>query len=337
MLRYVLKRLALLVPTLFGVVTIVFFMMSLAPGDPARLALGAHATPEAVEQMRHELGLDQPLYIQYLDYLQRVVVFDFGKTIKTGEAVMTELMDRFPATIELSLVSIVIATILGIFAGVLSATKQYSLADYAAMFIALVGVSMPIFWLALLLLMVFAVGFDLFPTGGRMDMRLFMDPITKFYIVDGFIYLFKEGDPSYLWSALHHIFLPAVCLATVPLAVIARMARSSMLEVVRQDYIRTARAKGLSERVVVYHHALRNALLPIITIVGLEFGYNLAGAILTEEIFSWPGIGRYLYGAVSARDIPAVQGGVVLIAAVFVFINLIVDILYAYINPKIRY
>ncbi|MCG8684813.1 MAG: ABC transporter permease [Desulfobacterales bacterium] len=337
MLKYISKRLLLLIPTLFGVVTIVFFMMSLAPGDPARLALGAHATPEAVEVMRQELGLDQPLHIQYIKYLKQVVQLDFGKSIKTGEPVLYELLSRFPATIELSFISIVIATILGILAGIVSATRQNSVVDFSAMFAALVGVSMPVFWLALLLIMVFSVGLNLFPTGGRMNIRLFFEPITQFYLVDSLIYLVKEQDPTYLISTLKHITLPAIALATIPLAVIARVTRSSMLEVVRQDYIRTARAKGLSQRKVIYKHALRNALLPVVTIIGIEFGYNLAGAVLTEEIFSWPGIGRWLYAAVTARDIPAVQGGVILIATVFVLVNLTVDIIYAFINPKIRY
>ncbi len=337
MLRYISKRLLLLFPTLLGVVTIVFFMMSFAPGDPARLALGARATPEAVEALRSELGLDQPIWVQYTRYLKKVVVLDFGKSIKTGEPVVNELFARFPATIELALVSITISTVLGILIGVISAARQYSFIDLGAMLSALIGVSMPVFWLALVLIMVFSVGFDLFPTGGRMNMRYFFDPITGFYLIDGLIYLVREGDPSYFWSALKHMILPAVALGTIPLAVIARVTRGSMLEIVRQDYIRTARAKGLSEGKVMYKHALKNALLPVITVIGLEFGYNLAGAVLTEEIFSWPGIGRWIFGAVSARDIPAVQGGVILIAVVFVLVNLTVDILYAFVNPKIRY
>ena len=337
MLNYILKRLLLLIPTLFGVVTIVFFMMTFAPGDPARLALGAHATPEAVELMRQELGLDKPVLVQYLTYIKQIMVLDFGNSIKTGEPVLSELLSRFPATIELSIVSIIISTVLGVFAGIISATRQNSFVDFGAMFAALVGVSMPVFWLALILIMVFSVGLDLLPTGGRINIRLFFDSFSGFYLLDSLVHVFRDGDVSYLVSALKHILLPAVALATIPLAVIARVTRSSMLEVIQQDYIRTARAKGLSERKVIYRHALRNALLPVITIIGIEFGYNLAGAVLTEEIFSWPGIGRWLYGAVTARDIPAVQGGVILIAVVFVLVNLVVDIFYAYINPRIRY
>ncbi len=337
MLKYILKRLALAIPTLWGVITVVFFMLALAPGDPARLMLGSAASREDVEALRHELGLDRPLLVQYGMYLGRVVRLDFGESIKTGEKVITELMTRFPATIELAVVAIIISTVVGVLIGIISAVRQYSFVDFAAMFIALVGVSMPVFWLALVLIMLFSVGLDLFPTGGRINIRMFFEPITNFYLLDGIIMIIREGDASYFWSSLKHIFLPAVALGTVPIAIIARITRSSMLEVIRQDYIRTARAKGLSERKVIYKHALKNALLPVITVVGIEFGFNLAGAILTENIFSWPGIGRWMYGAVTARDIPAVQGGVIMISVAFLFINLAVDVIYSFVNPKIRY
>jgi len=337
MTKYILKRLLLLIPTILGIITIVFFMMSLAPGDPARLALGARATPEAVAELRHEWGLDQPLTTQYLVYLKHVTALDFGKSLKTQEPVISEILARFPATIELSIVAIIISTVFGILAGVISASKQYSALDYGAMFGALVGVSMPVFWLALILIMVFSVNLNLFPTGGRMGIRLIFSPITRFYLLDGLIYFFRTGSMKYFLSALHHIILPAVALGTVPLAIIARVTRSSMLEVLRQDYIRTARSKGLTERVVIYKHALKNAFLPVITVIGIEFGFNLAGAVLTEEIFSWPGLGRWLFSAMNARDIPAIQGGVMVIAIVFVVINLVVDVLYTLLNPKIRY
>jgi peptide/nickel transport system permease protein len=339
MLKYILKRLALAVPTLWGVITVVFFMLALAPGDPARLMLGSAASKEDVEALRHELGLDKPLLTQYGMYLGRVVRLDFGRSIKTGERVIVELMDKFPATFELATIAIIISTVVGVLIGIISAVRQYTFVDFAAMFGALIGVSMPVFWLALVLIIVFSVSFDLFPTGGRIETMLMFEfePVTNFYILDGLIFLFRDKDPGYLLSALHHIFLPAIALATIPIAIIARITRSSMLEVIRQDYIRTARAKGLSERKVIYKHALRNALLPVITVIGIEFGYNLAGTILTESIFSWPGIGRWLYGAVTARDIPAVQGGVILIAIVFLFINLAVDVIYSFVNPKIRY
>ena len=210
-------------------------------------------------------------------------------------------MARFPATIELSIVSIIISTVIGVLIGIISACRQYTYIDYGAMVAALVGVSMPVFWLALILIMFFSVGLDLFPTGGRMNIRYFFDPITNFYILDGFMYLFREGDSSYLLSALHHIFLPAIALGTIPLAIIARITRSSMLEVIRQDYIRTARAKGLSERKVIYKHALKNALLPVITVIGIEFGYNLAGGRLNRRNFLLARHRRWLYSAVTAR------------------------------------
>lgn len=337
MFRYILKRLALLIPTLWGVVTLVFLMIVFAPGDPARVMLGERATKESVEKLRHELGLDQPLHVQYWRYLKRVVVFDFGRSIKSGQKVIDEINARFPATIELSLVSMLFAVVFGILFGVLSATKQYSFIDYSSMVVALIGVSMPIFWLGLVLIIIFSINLNILPTGGRIGVRLFFKPITNYYIIDSFIYYFKSGNIKYLGSTLSHLILPAVTLGTIPLAIIARITRSSMLEVLRQDYIRTARAKGISERKVIYSHALKNALLPVVTVIGLQFGMLLGGAILTETIFAWPGIGRWLYNAIEARDYPAVQGGVIIISTSFVLINLLVDLLYSYINPKIKY
>jgi len=335
--RYIFKRFLLIIPTILGVMTLVFFLRFLAPGDPARLMLGQTATPDAVKTLRADWGLDKPWYTQYVVYMGKVLRLDFGKSYKTGDAVIKEILARFPATIELSLFSIIISAFFGILAGIISATKQNSLADYASMVGSLVGVSMPIFWLGLILIIVFSVGLNLFPTGGRINVRLFMTPITGFYLLDGFLNIFIKGDFKYFFSALHHILLPAIALATVPLAVIARVTRSAMLEIMKQDYIRTARAKGIPEHDVVWKHALKNALLPVITIIGIEFGYNLAGAVLTETIFAWPGIGNWLYMAVLSRDYLAVQGGVAFVSVSFILINLIVDILYAYINPKIRY
>jgi peptide/nickel transport system permease protein len=230
----------------------------------------------------------------------------------------------------------VLATVLGILIGVVTAVKRNSRIDYTAMVGALVGVSMPVFWLALVFIMIFSVGLGWFPTGGRMNVRLWFTPITRFYLLDGLILLFREGDGQYLWSALRHIVLPAIALATIPLAIIARTTRSSMLETLRQDYVRTARAAGLPEGQVIFRYALKNALLPIVTVVGIQFGLLLAGAILTETIFAWPGIGRWLYNAIAARDYPAVQAGVIVVSTVFVLINLIVDVLYSVVNPKIR-
>jgi ABC-type dipeptide/oligopeptide/nickel transport system permease component len=336
MVKYILKRLALLVPTLFGVVTLVFAMIALSPGDPARVMLGERATKETVERLRHDLGLDRPLIDQYTSYLKRVAVLDFQRSIKTGQKVIDEIGARFPATIELSICAMAFAAGLGILLGVLSATRKNTWIDYGSMVAALTGVSMPIFWLGLVLMLVFSIALNLLPTGGRIDLRLYFTPVTGFYVIDSLILLFREGNAAYLGSTLRHLILPSVTLGTIPMAIIARITRSSMLEVLKQDYIRTARAAGLPERWVVYRYALRNALLPVVTVIGLEFGLLLSGAILTETVFAWPGIGKWIYNAIEARDYPAVQGGIVVIAVTFVAINLLVDILYSVINPKIR-
>jgi len=311
-------------------------MVALSPGDPARVMLGERANAQQLEQLRAELGLDRPLSEQYLLYLGRAVRLDFGKSIKTGRPVMEEISEHLPATVELALVAMVIATAAGILVGVLSAVKRNSWNDYTAMAGALVGVSMPVFWLGLVFIMIFSVGLGLFPTGGRMNVRVFFDSITNFYILDGLIILIRDGDGEILRYAIRHIILPAIALATIPLAIIARTTRSSMLETLRQDYVKTARAAGIPEGRVIFRYALKNALLPIITVVGIQFGLLLAGAILTETIFAWPGIGRWLYAAISARDYPAVQAGVVIVSTIFVGINLIVDILYSIVNPRIR-
>jgi ABC-type dipeptide/oligopeptide/nickel transport system permease component len=337
MRRYIFKRLLLVVPTILGVITLVFFLRFLSPGDPARLMLGERANVDQISALRSEWGLDQPWYEQYGVYMGKVLRLDMGTSYKTGEPVIREILARFPATFELSLFSIIIAALLGVAAGVVAATKRNTIHDYLSMVGSLVGVSMPIFWLGLILIMVFSVWLGLFPTGGRVDLRLFMEPITGLYVLDGLIYIFTKGTFVYFLSALHHIFLPAMTLALVTLAVISRMTRSSMLEVLGQDYVRTARAKGLAEKKVVWKHAFRNALLPVITVIGVEFGSNLAGAVLTETIFAWPGLGNYLYSAVLSRDYLAVQGGAAFVSVSFILINLVVDILYAAVNPKIRY
>ena len=336
MLKYILKRLSLLIPTLFGVITLVFFMIALAPGDPARVMLGERANAESVEKLRHELGLDKPLLTQYGLYLKRVIKLDLGKSIKTGQKVSEEISDHFPATIELAIWAMIFSTIVGIFIGVLSATRKNSWIDFGSMAGALMGVSMPVFWLALVFIMIFSVKLDLFPTGGRMNIRFYFTPITNFYVLDGFILFLKSGDPKELLSALHHLVLPAIALGTIPLAIIARITRGSMLEVLNQDYIKTARSAGIKESRVIYRYALKNALLPIITVIGLQFGLLMAGAILTETVFAWPGLGKWIYHAIESRDYPAVQGGIMVIALTFVLVNLVVDILYSVVNPKIR-
>ena len=335
MLRFIIKRLALLFPTVFGVVTLVFFMIALTPGDPARVMLGERASEKQLTELRQQLGLDKPLHKQYSLYLKRIVKLDFGKSIRSGQKVADEIKTYFPATIELTIFAMIIASILGIWIGVLSATHKNTWIDVGSMMGALVGVSMPIFWLALVMIMIFSVGLDIFPTGSRMNVRYYFAPNTNFYLIDTFPYLFK-GHPEYFFSALHHLVLPSVCLATIPLAIIARTTRSSMLEVLKQDYIKTVRSAGVKESRVIYRYALRNALLPVITVIGLQFGYLLSGAVLTETIFAWPGIGKWLYTAIQARDYPAVQGGIIFISTSFILINLLVDLLYSLVNPKIR-
>jgi peptide/nickel transport system permease protein len=333
MVPYITRRIFLLVYVLLGVSLTIFLLMRLIPGDPALVILGERATTERIVEVRRGLGLDQPLAVQYLIYLKNILTGNLGRSIHTNTRVAEELLQRFPATIELSLAALCLASIIGVLTGIVSATHQYSVLDSGFMFLSLAGVSMPVFWLGLMMIWTFAVLLGWFPPSGRLDVRMSLDSITGFYLIDSLLTRRWQA----FWNALWHLVLPSLTLATVPLAVIARMTRSSMLEVLRQDYIVTARSKGLQEWVVVSRHALRNALIPILTVGGLQFGLLLGGAILTETIFSWPGLGRLLYNAVLARDYPVVQGGTLLIAATFAVINLAVDILYALANPRIRY
>jgi peptide/nickel transport system permease protein len=333
MVPYITRRILLLMYVLLGVSLTIFLLMHLIPGDPALVLLGERATAERITEVRRGLGLDQPLAVQYLIYLKNILTGNLGRSIHTNTRVAEELLQRFPATIELSLAALCLASIIGVLTGIVSATHQYSVLDSGFMLLSLAGVSMPIFWLGLMMIWAFAVLLGWFPPSGRLDVRMSLDSITGFYLIDSLL----TRQWQAFWNALWHLVLPSLTLATVPLAVIARMTRSSVLEVLRQDYIVTARSKGLREWVVVSRHALRNALIPILTIGGLQFGLLLGGAILTETIFSWPGLGRLLYNAVLARDYPVVQGGTLLIAATFAVINLAVDLLYALANPKIRY
>jgi peptide/nickel transport system permease protein len=333
MVPYITRRIFLLVYVLLGVSLTIFLLMRLIPGDPALVMLGERATAERIVEVRRSLGLDRPLVLQYLFYLKNILTGNLGRSIHTNTRVAEELLQRFPATIELSLAALCLASVIGVLAGIASATHQYSVLDSGFMFLSLAGVSMPIFWLGLMMIWTFAVLLGWFPPSGRLDVRLYLDTISGFYLLDSLLTHHWQA----FWNALWHLALPSLTLATVPLAVIARMTRSSLLEVLRQEYIMTARSKGLREWVVVSRHALRNALIPIVTVGGLQFGLLLGGAILTETIFSWPGLGRLLYNAVLARDYPVVQGGALLIAATFSVINLVVDILYAIANPKIRY
>jgi peptide/nickel transport system permease protein len=333
MVPYITRRIFLLVYVLLGVSLTIFLLMRLIPGDPALVMLGERATAERIIEVRRGLGLDQPLAVQYLIYLKNILTGNLGRSIHTNTRVVEELSQRFPATIELSLTALCLAGVIGVLTGIVSATHHYSVLDSGFMLLSLAGVSMPIFWLGLMMIWTFAVLLGWFPPSGRLDARLYLDTISGFYLLDSILTCHWQA----FWNALWHLALPSLTLATVPLAIIARMTRSSLLEVLRQEYVMTARSKGSHEWVVVSRHALRNALIPILTIAGLQFGLLLGGAILTETIFSWPGLGRLLYNAVLARDYPVVQGGTLLIAATFSVINLVVDILYAVANPKIRY
>jgi peptide/nickel transport system permease protein len=333
MTQYIAWRLFTLVYVLLGVSLTIFLLMRLIPGDPALVMLGERATADRLIEVRRELGLDRPLALQYLIYLKNILSGNLGRSIHTNTRVADELLERFPATIELSMAAMFLAGVIGMLAGIMSATRQYSVLDSGFMFLSLAGVSMPIFWLGLVMIWTFALVLGWFPPSGRLDVRMFLDSMTGFYVLDSLLTRHWEA----FWDALWHLALPSLTLATVPLAIIARMTRSSLLEVLRQEYIMTARSKGLSEWVVVTRHALRNALIPIVTIGGLQFGLLLGGAILTETIFSWPGLGRLLYNAVLGRDYPIVQGGTLLIATTFSIINLLVDIFYMLVNPRIRY
>ena len=331
MLAHIIRRVLLLFPTLLGISIIIFLMMHITPGDPAELLLGERATEPALVALREHLGLNKPLYIQYGMFLKRLMKGDLGETIWTRQKVWTEVKQRFPATIELSIAAMLISSFLGVILGIISATKQYSLFDYLSMLGALVGVSMPIFWLGLILMLLFSLNLGWFPMSGRLSVSIELSKITNFYILDALL----TKNWAALKDALWHLTLPAITLSTIPMAIVARMTRSSMLEVLRQDYIKTAKAKGLPPLMVIMKHAFRNALIPVITVVGLMFGILMAGAILTETIFAWPGVGKWLYDAVLQRDYMVIQGGTLIVAAIFVLINLVVDILYAVINPKI--
>lgn len=347
--RYIIRRLISILPTLIGVTFVIFMFQRLIPGDPAVAMLGEHATQENVERIREQFGLNRPLFLdrealvqgdlrgffnsQYIRYLGRLVRFDLGNSIHRRIPVAETLMLRFPATVELAFLSMLIAIIIGLPVGIASAARRNSVIDGVTMIGSLVGVSMPIFWLGLMEIMLFAVFLKWLPAGGRLSSGVEVETITHLILVDSLL----TGNIKAFIDALQHIIMPAAALATIPMAIIARMTRSSMLDVLQEDYIRTARAKGLVERVVLFRHALKNAFLPVITIIGLQAGTLLAGAVLTETIFSWPGIGKWVYDSILGRDYPIVQGGTLLIAIIFLFINLLVDISYAWLDPRIHY
>lgn len=311
MLVYLARRLLAAIPVIIGVTLVVFLMIHIMPGDPAQMVAGFDAPKEQVEKIRTDLGLDKPLYVQYVRYMSGLLKGDLGRSLHTRRPVLADLMERFPATLELTLVSIIIAIIFGIPIGILSAVKRYSLADHTAMTVALFGLSMPIFWTGIMLMFIFSLYFGVLPVSGR-------------------------GGVFYTLSGLRHLILPSITLALAPLAMIARLTRSSVLEVMKLDYVIVARSKGLNEGTVLVKHVLRNALIPVVTFVGLQFGALLGGAVVTESIFAWPGIGRFLLTSIQGRDYPAIQGTILMIAVVFVFVNIVVDFLYGVLDPRIR-
>lgn len=347
---YVLRRLLGLVPVLIGVTLLIFFLTRVIPGDPATAMLGQRAAPNLVQRLRSDLGLDRPLFLnlnaaretgdvtkvfdsQYFSYMTGLLSFDLGRSIYTLIPITESLAHRFPATFELTIAAMLIAVIVGIPAGVLAATRRGTVSDTAIMLLALSGVSFPVFWLAIILIYLFAVVLGWLPPSGRLSVGMNLEPITGMYVLDALL----RGQFRVAADAARHLVMPAVALGTIPLAIVVRMTRSAMLDVLGQDYVRTARSKGLQERRVVRVHALRNALLPVITVIGLSFGSLLSGALLTETVFSWPGIGRWVYDAIAARDYPVIQGGVLFVAVMFAVVNLLVDLTYAFIDPRIQY
>ncbi len=333
MRRYAIRRSLTVVPVLLGVSVLVFSFVHMIPGDPALTMLGERATPEKVAEVRARLGLDRPIWQQYVLYFGHVLHGDLGVSVVRGDPVTTDLLRRFPATVELALAAIVLAITIGIPIGIGSAVWRNSLLDSLARLGALTGVSMPIFWLGLMLAWFFGVQLRVLPTGFRLDSGTTFVPWTNFVMLDATL----QRDWSALADALRHLVLPALALATIPLAIIARMTRASMLDVLSREYIRTAEAKGLSRQAVILRHALRNALLPVLTVIGLQVGHLLAGAILTETIFSWPGIGLWVYESIESRDYAIVQGASLFIAAIVVVVNLVTDLLYAAVDPRIKY
>ena len=334
MFSYLLQRFLSIGLSLLAVSLLVFLMVHLIPGDAAVAILGERATEKALIELREEMGLDKPLYYQYAKFLWDIAHLDFGNSFKTKQPVMDEIRRYFPATAELTFVAMAFSMLFGITAGVIAAISRGKFLDYFSMSVSLAGISMPIFWLGLMLILLFSYFLPILPSTGRLDVVLDLDiqARTGFYLIDTLI----AGNFAAFRNAVAHLILPAVTLGTIPLAIIARMTRSSLLEVLNQPYITTAYAKGLSRWKVIGKHAMKNSMVPVLTVIGLEFGYLLGGAILTEHIFSWPGLGSWLRAAVEARDIRAVQGGVLFVATVFMFVNLIVDMLYAYFDPRIR-
>ena len=329
--RFLLRRLILLVPVWLGVATLVFLLVRLS-GDPVQAMLGDKASPARVEELRAKLGLDRPLPAQYVSFLGEIASGDMGESFRTQRPVLRDLADYFPATLELTLAAMLLATVLGMALGTVAALRRNGWLDGASMVTALVGVSVPVFWLALMALKGLGEQAGLFPVGGRLSATTSLEPVTGLFTVDSLL----RGDFDAFLDAFGHLVLPACVLATVPAAIVTRMTRAALIETLGKDFVRTARAKGLTERAVVVRHALRNSLIPIVTVIGMHFGLLLGGAVLTETVFGWPGLGKYTVDSVLRRDFRSVQGALLLMATIFVVVNLLVDFLYAALDPRIR-
>jgi dipeptide transport system permease protein len=333
MLRFLIRRISVIVPTFVAVTFLSFLLIHLVPGDPIETRSGERGiAPERLAELRHQFGFDQPMWRQFLHYEEQVASGDLGTSIVTQDSVWREFLQLFPATIELSLCAILFAVLVGVPLGVMAAVRRGTAFDYGLMGVSVTGASMPIFWWGLMAILMFSVTLGWTPVSGRISDAMFVEPVTGFMLID----CWYSDDAGACTSAASHLVLPMIVLGTVPLAVVARMTRSAMLEVLNEDYIRTARAKGLSAQRVVVIHALRNALIPVVTVIGLQVGSLLSGAILTETIFAWPGVGHWLVESVQRRDYPVVQGGVLLIATLVMLVNLGVDLTYGFLNPRIR-
>jgi peptide/nickel transport system permease protein len=331
-LRFVVRRLILLAPILLGLSLLVFLWIRALPAGPAQSLLGERATPETIRQIEEQYGLNEPIHVQYWSYLKTVGSGDLGTTIRTRRPVTDELRERFPATIELTFAALLFATLLGVPLGFVAAKRYGTWVDHSSLVVSLIGISIPVFFLAILLKYVFAVKLGLLPTVGRISVLIDLEHPTNFYLLDALI----AGDPEAFWDVSKHLILPAIALGSIPLAITARITRAAVLDVQNEDYIRTARAKGLAPRIVDERHIFRNALLPIVTIIGLQTGLLLSGAVLTETVFAFPGMGTWLVEAIRQRDYAILQGGILFVSFVFVLVNLLVDISYALINPRIR-
>ncbi len=333
MTTYIIRRILTVIPTLLAVSVLSFFFVHAIKGDPAQIMLGERARPQDVEQYKEQMGLNQPVYIQYIKYMEQVLKGNLGTSIVTRVSVSDQLAYRLPATIEAIVFALIIGISIGVSAGILAALRRNTPIDTGANLVALTGVSIPIFWLALIVIYLVAVQWKLLPPGGRASADIVIKRVTGFYLIDSLL----MGRTDYFMDALRHMILPSLVLSTTVMPSIMRLTRASMLEVLQKDYVRTARAKGLRQFKVIYKHALRNALLPVITVIGLQIGGLLGGAILTENAFSWTGMGQWFYGAISVRDYPVIQAAIMFNAIIFVVMTMLVDISYAFIDPRIRY